>query len=469
MGRKKKLPEIENIEIVDVGAEGKAIGKYNEKVVFVPFAITGDRVNIQLTKKRKNYYEGFVTQTLEYSPQRTEARCEHFGICGGCKWQHMDYRYQLYYKEKQVKDNLQRIAKVKLPPVQPILPSPAIYHYRNKLEFTFSNKRWITGYSKELDFSKLNMNGLGFHLPKKFDRILDIRHCYLQETLSDKIRLAVKDYAISNGLTFYDVRNWEGLLRNLIIRNTIDGEWMIILSFLYEDKAIYGLLEFLKEKFPEVTSLMYVINPKKNDTILDLEVKLYAGKAFISEKMEDITFKIGPKSFYQTNSEQALRMYRIVRDFAGLSGAETVYDLYTGTGTIALFVARKAKKVIGIEYVEAAIEDARENAILNDINNTTFFAGDMVNVLDGEFIRMHGKPDVIITDPPRAGMHPKVVEQIIKAAPEKIVYVSCNPATQARDLSLLDTFYEVKKVQPVDMFPHTHHVENVVLLKRREA
>ncbi len=468
MGKRRKLPEIENIEIVDAGAKGKAIGKYQDKVVFVSYGIPGDIVNIQLTKQRRRYFEGRITKVIKYSDKRVEPKCEYFGTCGGCKWQSMAYDDQLFYKEKQVRDNLSRLSNIVLPEIKPILASPEHYFYRNKLEFTFSNKKWITDYSRELDFSTIDMNGLGFHLPGMFDRILDIEHCYLQNTLSDMIRLSVKKYALDNEMSFYDVKEKKGLLRNLTVRNTEDGQWMVIVVFFEETEKNEGMLNHIKDSFPEITSLNYIINPKQNDTTGDLKVHHFSGKTYIMESMEGISFKIGPKSFYQTNSPQALKMYQVVREYADLKGNEIVYDLYTGTGTIALFISKDVKKVVGIEYVDEAIADAKENAILNSIENAKFFAGDMVNVLNEKFVKRQGKPEVIITDPPRSGMHPKVIQQIIRIAPQKVVYVSCNPATQARDLDFFDEFYEVVKVQPLDMFPQTHHVENIVLLERRE-
>ena len=471
--RKRPLPLIENLEIFDAGAEGKAVGRWNEKIVFVPFAAPGDIVDVQVIKKKKSFLEGRVVNIRQASPLRIEPKCSHFGLCGGCKWQHLSYDEQLKFKQKQVKDSLDRIAKVSYPEVLPIIGSENTFYYRNKLEYTFTNRRWITGFdpSKEEGGPK-ELNGLGFHLPGMYDKILDIEECFLQKDPSNKIRLAVKDYAIKNNLTFYNVRHWEGLLRNLLIRTSSIGDLMVIVVFR-EDSGdeIKGLMDFLKTTFPEITSLMYVINDKKNDVISDLEIQLYDGNPFIMEEMpspisgqEPLKFKIGPISFYQTNSEQAYQLYKTAFEFAGFKGDELVYDLYTGTGTIANFIARFAGKVIGVEYVEEAVKDAFENAKLNGIENVDFYAGDLAKVLDESFIEKHGKPDIIITDPPRAGMHEKVVRQMIVAQPEKIVYVSCNPATQARDLAILDEKYEVSKVQPVDMFPQTHHVENVVLL-----
>lgn len=477
MGRKKRpLPLFENLEIIDAGAEGKAVGRWNEKVVFVPFGAPGDVVDVQPFRKKRSFYEARITKFHKESLLRVKPECSHFGLCGGCKWQHLAYDAQLTYKQKQVKDSLDRIGKIPYPEIQPIIASENTFYYRNKLEFTFSNRRWLTDFdpSKESGGPE-NTNGLGFHLPGMFDKILDIEKCYLQKDPSNAIRLATKDYALKNGLTFYNVRNWEGLLRNIIIRTSTTGDLMVIVVFRENDREkVTGLLSHLKETFPEITSLMFVINDKKNDTITDLDVRLFYGQPFIMEEMlapvtgqPSLKFKIGPKSFYQTNSEQAHQLYKTAFDFAGFKGDELVYDLYTGTGTIANFVARYAKKVVGVEYVEDAVKDAFENASLNKIENVDFYAGDLAKVLDESFLEEHGKPNVIITDPPRAGMHQKVVDQLLAAEPGKIVYVSCNPATQARDLALLHEKYDVKKVQPVDMFPQTHHVENVVLLERR--
>ena len=476
MGRRKRpLPLFENVEIIDAGSDGKAVARAGEKVVFVPFAAPGDIVDIQVFKKRRSYFEGKVVKIHKESEHRIKPECSHFGLCGGCKWQHLSYETQLHYKEKQVKDAIERIAKVPFQEFLPIIQSEKQYYYRNKLEFTFSNRRWLT----EMDPSKEeggpeNLDGLGFHLPGMFDKILDIEHCYLQREPSNAIRLAVREYALENKLSFYNVRNWEGLLRNIIIRTSRNGDLMVIVIFREETKKNNGLLEFLSDKFPEITSLMYVINDKKNDTINDLEVKLFNGDPFIVEEMippdktnEALKFKIGPTSFYQTNPEQAQKLYEVAYEFAGFKGDELVYDLYTGAGTIASFVAPSVKKVIGVEYVEEAVKDARENMRLNGITNVEFYSGDLAKVLNEEFTKQHGKPDIIITDPPRAGMHDKVVKQILEAEPEKIVYVSCNPATQARDIALLNEKYDLIKVQPVDMFPQTHHVENVVLLKKR--
>lgn len=465
--KERELQVYEKIEITDAGSEGKSIGRINDKVIFVPFVVPGDVIDIRVTKNRKSYLEGKAIRFHKYSKKRTEPRCEHFGICGGCRWQNMKYEEQLFYKQKQVKDNLIRIGNLDIPEILPVIPSKKIYYYRNKLEFTFSNKKWLTDYNRDIKFEELNMNGLGFHIPGMFDRVLDLNNCYLQDEPSNSIRLAVKRYADENKLEFYNVKKWSGFLRNLIIRNSAAGELMVILVFNYEDQEkITGLLDFIAEKFPEITSLMYIINQKKNDIFSDLEVKLYKGKPFIMEEMEGLKFKIGPVSFYQTNSRQAYELYKITREYAGLKGEEVVYDFYTGTGTIANFIASKAQKVIGIDNVPSAIEDAIENSKINHITNILFYAGDIAKVLDAEFVRKNGTPEVIITDPPRAGMHEKVVRQILKISPERIVYISCNPATQARDVAILIEKYHIEKIQPVDMFPHTHHVENVMLLRR---
>ncbi len=468
MARKKEmLPLFEKVEILDAGAEGKAVGRVNERVIFVPFVVPGDVVDIQVSKKRKSYYEGRAIKFHHFSDKRTEPRCEHFGICGGCRWQNMLYEHQLYFKQKQVEDNLKRIGKFGMPEISPILSSENIFYYRNKLEYTFSNKRWLTDFSKDVRFEDRDMNGIGFHITGMFDRIVDVNHCHLQDEPSNAIRLALKQYALDKGLTFWDVKKYTGFLRNLIIRLTSTGELMVILVFGNDDKKrIVEMMKFTKAKFPQINSLFYVINEKHNDIISDLEPVLFSGTPYIIEHMENLKFKIGPVSFFQTNSHQALKLYTIVREFAGLKGSETVYDLYTGTGSIALFIAERAVSVVGIESVTAAIEDARENARLNRIENARFFIGDIAKTLNEEFILDNGKPDVVITDPPRAGMHPAVVEQLLNMESAKIVYVSCNPATQARDVTFLAEKYTVKKIQPVDMFPHTQHVENVMLLER---
>lgn len=471
MARKKKqLPLLEKVLITDIAAEGKAIAKADEKIVFIPFVAPGDIVDIQLTRKKNKYLEGKAVFFHSYSDQRVEPLCEHFGVCGGCKWQHIPYEGQLKAKHKQVIDNLSRIGKIEMQEILPIVGSEKTAFYRNKLEYTFSNKRWLTDEQVRSGESFEQMEGLGFHIPGMFDKVLDIRKCWLQDDISNRIRLAIRAYCLDHeGYAFFDLRNQEGFMRTLMIRTTSIGDLMVVVVFFHEDKKRReALLSYLLEQFPEITSLQYVINGKANDTITDQEVMTFHGKDHIVEQMEGLSFKIGPKSFYQTNSEQAYTLYKVTRDFAGLTGNELVYDLYTGTGTIANFVSRRAKKVIGIEYVPEAIEDAKVNSAFNGIENTLFYAGDMKDILNEEFIGRHGRPDVIITDPPRAGMHEDVIKAILFAAPRRIVYVSCNPATQARDLQLLDEHYVVRKVQPVDMFPHTHHVENVVLLEKRE-
>ncbi|OJX62773.1 23S rRNA (uracil(1939)-C(5))-methyltransferase RlmD [Dysgonomonas sp. 37-18] len=469
MARKKKeLPLIENVEIVDVAAEGKAIAKVDDLVVFIPYVVPGDVIDLQITRKKNKYAEGKPVRFISYSPNRTEAFCEHFGICGGCKWQVLPYAEQLKYKQKQVEDNLTRIGKIELPDIHHILGSEKTQFYRNKLEFTFSNKKWLTLEQINSGESFDNMNALGFHIPGMFDKVLDIDKCWLQEDISNQIRNFIRQYCYDKNYTFFDLRNRGGLMRNLIVRTSTTGELMVIIVFYDDEKEQQeGLLTAVATEFPQITSLLYIVNQKANDTITDQDVLVWKGNDCIYEEMEGLKFKIGPKSFYQTNSEQAYNLYKIARDFANLSGDELVYDLYTGTGTIANFVASKAKKVVGIEYVEDAILDARVNSQINKIDNTLFYAGDMKDILTQDFINEHGRPDVIITDPPRAGMHDDVIKTILFAEPDRIVYVSCNPATQARDLSLLDEKYKVERVQPVDMFPHTHHVENVVLLVKK--
>lgn len=474
--RKEPLPLLKEVKIIDAGSQGKAVALVNERVVFVPFAAPGDVVDVQVIKKKKGNYEGVITKLRKKSPYRTKPKCEHFGLCGGCKWQHMDYDNQKFFKEKQVKDNLDHIAQVSYPEIMPIIGVENPFYYRNKLEFTFSDKRWLqpedfTEGEKPVD----EMKALGFHLPGKFDKILDINHCYLQKDPSNAIRLAAKEYGIKNGLSFYNIREQKGFLRNLIIRTASTGDLMVIVVFgENKETGIQKMMAFLGEKFPEITSLMYVVNTKVNDAIYDLGVHLFKGKDFNLEIMhgavpeqKPLRFKVGPKSFYQTNPEQAHVLYKTAFDFAEFKGHERVYDLYTGAGTIALFMAPFVKEVIGIESVEEAVIHARKNAEENEISNVSFHAGDMAKLLDKDFLDTHGQPDIIVTDPPRAGMHPKVIKQILNAAPEKIVYVSCNPATQARDIAEMDDFYEIKKVQPVDMFPQTHHVENVILLQKR--
>jgi len=469
MSRKKNRRQVfENIEIIDAGAKGKSIGKSPDgRVIFLSNAVPGDIVDVQTTKKRKAFFEGQAINFHKYSEKRTIAVCDHFGVCGGCKWQHMGYDHQLYYKQKEVENNLVRIGKLSLPEIHPILGSEKQYFYRNKMEFSFSSKRWLTQEEVDSNQEIEDKNALGFHIPGMWDKILDIKKCHLQADPSNNIRLEVKKFATENDISFFDPREQKGLLRTLMIRTSSTGELMVLIQF-YENniKKRETLLNHLKNIFPEITSLQFVVNEKQNDTIYDQEVICYDGRDHIFEEMEGLKFKINAKSFYQTNSKQAYELYKITRDFASLTGKELVYDLYTGTGTIAQFVAKKAKKVIGVESVPEAIEDAKANAQLNNITNVHFFTGDMKKVFNTEFISTHGVPDVIITDPPRDGMHKDVVQQILNILPEKIVYVSCNSATQARDLELMKEHYKVIKVQPVDMFPQTFHVENVVLLEK---
>ena len=454
-----------------MAAEGKAIAKVNDLVVFVPYVVPGDVVDLQIKRKKNHYAEAEAVKFHEYSSVRAAPFCEHYGVCGGCKWQVLPYSEQIKYKQKQVEDNLKRIGKIELPEILPILGSAKTEFYRNKLEFTFSNKRWLTWEDIQQNVTYDQMNGLGFHIPGAFDKVLAIEKCWLQDDISNRIRNAVRDYAYEHNYSFINLRSQEGMLRNMIVRTSTTGELMVILICkIVEDSEMElfkNILQFIADSFPEITSLLYIINNKCNDTINDLDVHVFRGNDHIFEEMEGLRFKIGPKSFYQTNSEQAYNLYKITREFAGLTGNELVYDLYTGTGTIANFVSRQARQVIGIEYVPEAIEDAKVNAEINGIDNTLFFAGDMKDMLTQDFINEYGRPDVIITDPPRAGMHQDVVDVILFAEPKRIVYVSCNPATQARDLQLLDVKYAVKAIQPVDMFPHTHHVENVVLLELR--
>lgn len=458
-----------HIKILDAGAKGVSVAKAPDgKVIFVPNVVPGDYVDIQTLKKRKAYYEGKAVKFHEFSEHRIEPICEHFGVCGGCKWQNMNYNQQLHYKQNEVKNHLQRIGKIELPELEPILGSAKQFFYRNKMEFSFSNSRWLTEQEIASSEDLGNRNALGFHIPKMWDKILDINKCHLQKDPSNAIRNAIRAYANQHNLSFFNPRNHEGFLRTLLIRTSSTGELMVLIQFFEEQKENREqLLDFLMNEFPEITSLQYVINGKQNDTIYDLTIHLYKGRDYILEEMEGLQFSINAKSFYQTNSEQAYELYKITRDFAGLTGNEIVYDLYTGTGTIAQFVSKKAKKVIGVESVPEAISDAKANAKRNEISNCDFFVGDMKVVFNDQFIEKNGHPDVIITDPPRDGMHKDVIEQLLKIAPNKIVYVSCNSATQARDLALMDETYKVTRVRPVDMFPQTHHVENVVLLEKR--
>lgn len=472
MARKRKeFPILENVTITDVAAEGKALTRVNDMVVFVPFVVPGDVVDLKIRKKKHSYCEAEVVRFVKYSETRAEPVCQHFGVCGGCKWQNLPYEEQLRAKQQQVFDQLSRISHVQLPEFNPIMGSQLTLHYRNKLEFGCSNKRWLTREQVASGETFDTMNAIGFHITGAFDKILPIEKCWLMDDLQNRIRNEIRDYALANGITFFDLRQQVGLLRDVMIRNSDTGEWMVLVQFHFESEGdqqtAEALLSHLGEQFPQITSLLWVDNQKCNDTFGDLPVQVFKGNDHIFEVMEDLKFKVGPKSFYQTNTLQAYHLYDVARQFANLNGNEIVYDLYTGTGTIANFVARKAKKVVGVEYVPEAIEDAKVNSELNGIDNTTFYAGDMKDILNDEFIAENGQPDVIITDPPRAGMHADVIETIVRANPKRIVYVSCNPATQARDLIALDNNYEVKAVQPVDMFPHTPHVENVVLLERR--
>ncbi|MGW9685847.1 23S rRNA (uracil(1939)-C(5))-methyltransferase RlmD [Flagellimonas sp. 2504JD1-5] len=469
MRRKNKRRTFENVEVIDAGAKGKSVGKAPDgRVIFLSNAVPGDVVDVMTTKKRKAYFEGIATNFHTLSDKRTTPQCEHFGVCGGCKWQHMAYEHQLFFKQNEVENNLKRIGNIELPEITPILGSEKQYFYRNKMEFSFSDSRWLTQEEIDSEIPIEDRNALGFHIPGMWDKILDVKKCHLQADPSNEIRLEIRDFAIKNELSFFNPRTQRGLLRTMMLRTTSIGEIMLLIQFRDDDKEKRELLlNHLVQKFPEITALLYVINQKQNDTIYDQKVICFAGSDHIFEEMEGLRFKINAKSFYQTNSEQAYELYKITRDFAGLTGNELVYDLYTGTGTIAQFVSKNAKKVIGVESVPEAIEDAKTNAKNNTISNVDFYVGDMKNVFNQEFIDEHGLPDVVITDPPRDGMHRMVVEQLLLAAPRKIVYVSCNSATQARDLALLDEKYKVIRVQPVDMFPQTHHVENVVLLEKR--
>lgn len=468
MSKIKKNIFVENAEIVDISSEGKSVAKVDGMVIFVDGGVPGDVADVMITRKKNNYAEGHVVTLKQASPNRLQPKCEHFGYCGGCKWQHMNYETQLFFKQKTVADALTRIGHLDISTLKSIFANKESYFYRNKLEFSFSDKKWLTNEEVKSGVEIDNRNALGFHIPKMFDKILDIKNCYLQEEPSNSIRNEIRDFANKHGLTFFGVRDKIGLLRTLMIRSSSNGELMVLIQFFEnQPENIELLLNHLKTKFPQITSLQYVINQKGNDTLQDLDIITFYGRDHIFEEMEGLKFKISAKSFYQTNSPQAYELYKITRDLCGLTGNEVVYDLYTGTGTIANFVAKKAKQVVGVEYVEDAVVDAKNNSEFNGIANTLFYAGDMKDVLNENFIAKHGKPDVIITDPPRAGMHEDVVRVILKAAPPKIVYVSCNPATQARDLAMMMEHYEIKEIQPVDMFPQTAHVENVVLLERR--
>jgi len=455
----------ENVSIIDIAEEGKGVGKAEDFVLFVDKAVPGDIADIEIYRKKKNFGEGKITNLKQPSEYRTEPFCEHFGTCGGCKWQHMDYAAQLKFKQKTVADALSRLGKIDVTGILPIVGSPVDKYYRNKLEFTFSNKRWLNDGENRTD-EPVDMDALGFHIPSRFDKILDIKHCYLQSDPSNDLRNQIRDFAKREGFSFYNLKSHEGELRNLIIRTSVTGELMVIVVFAYADEEkINSMMAFVESEFPQITSLLYIINQKKNDTIFDQEVLTWKGPQYIHEQMNTIKFRIGPKSFYQTNAAQAQKLYEITRDFAEFTGNELVYDLYTGAGTIANFIASHVREVVGVEYVPSAIEDAKINSDINGIKNTRFFAGDMKDVLNADFVKENGKPDVIITDPPRAGMHTDVVERLMEIEASKIVYVSCNPSTQARDLVVLNEKYDVVKIQPVDMFPHTQHVENVVLLK----
>ncbi|HRG58108.1 MAG TPA: 23S rRNA (uracil(1939)-C(5))-methyltransferase RlmD [Bacteroidia bacterium] len=483
--KKKQLPLLEGITISDIGSEGQAVARHNDLVIFVKGAVPGDVCNIQLTRKKNKYAEGFIAAVIKKSDKQTEPFCNHFGVCGGCKWQNLDYTWQLFYKQKQVEDALKRIAKVPFQEILPIIASDKTTYYRNKLEFTFSNKKWLNkdDFNKAIEIKNAsieintkafadsagNSNALGFHIPGLFDKVVDIEKCWLQGDFSNEIRNEIRNFCLRNNYTFFDLKAQHGLMRNLVVRTSSTGELMVIVIFHEKDnEKIESLMQHLSDQFPQITSLLYILNTKRNDTFSDLEVLTYKGKDHINENMEGLTFKIGPKSFYQTNAKQAAVLYTLAKKYANLKGNEVVYDLYTGTGTIANFVASDANKVIGVEYVADAIEDAKINSTVNNISNTAFFAGDMKDVLNDEFISKHGKPDVIITDPPRAGMHIDVVNKLIEIKAQTIVYVSCNPSTQARDIALMAHLYDVAVVQPVDMFPHTHHVECVIKLELKK-
>ncbi len=467
MSRKHKNIEFSGVEVLEMSSDGRCVAKHEELVIFIEHTAPGDIVDIRLTKKKSNYAEATVTNYVKLSPNRIKPECEHFGLCGGCKWQHVSYEQQLQFKEKDVQETLRRLGRIPLPTFEPILGSAKSFFYRNKLDFTFSNRRWLTVEEINSDV-EMDRNALGFHIPGRFDKILDVKKCHLQEEPSNTIRLAVNEFTKAHDIPFFDLNSQEGMMRNLIIRSASTGDLMVIVQFAAQnDEWIKLVMDFLKEKFPEITSLLYIVNTKRNETFHDQEVICYNGQPFIEEEMEGLKFRVGPKSFYQTNSEQAYRLYCIAREFADIKPHEIVYDLYTGTGTIANFVARTAKKVVGVEYVPTAIEDAKVNSKINGINNTVFYAGDMKAVLTPDFAQINDQPDVIITDPPRAGMDKEVIERMLEMAPDRIVYVSCNAATQARDLTLLHEKYDVVRAKAVDMFPQTHHCESVVLLKKR--
>lgn len=468
MGRRRREPQtVEHVVIERAGAEGKAIAHVDGKVVFVPFAAPGDVVTLSVKKSHRKYMEGEILEIEKASEQRTETFCEHFGLCGGCKWQHLGYEHQLNFKAQQVKDSLERIGKLEFPEMLPIVGGQDLKEYRNKLEFTATDAKWLTD-EQVKSGEDMDRDALGYHMPGRFDRVFHVNKCHLQDDISNQIRDTVFQVAKENKISFFNPRSQEGVLRNLMIRNNRKGEWMVLLSCQApEEGQMEVMLSTLKNKFPQIVSLHFAINNKKNDSLYDLDIQHYAGSEYLTESLDGLSFRIRPKSFFQTNPKQAETLYQLTRDFADLSGNELVYDLYTGTGTIACYLAKKAKKVVGIEYVEDAIADAKINAADNNIDNCSFYAGDMKDVFTDEFVAENGQPDVIVTDPPRAGMHEDVVMQMLKLAPQKIVYVSCNPATQARDLALMDEAYKITKVQPVDMFPHTHHVENIVLLEKR--
>ena len=466
MKRKREYPVLEKLKVLNIGAEGKAIAKSDSLIVFVTNLVPGDVADVKIKSKHKNYLEGYPVKIHKFSPKRINPFCEHFGVCGGCKWQQLSYGEQLKYKQKQVAESLKRIGKADLPHINSIIPSEKLKYYRNKLEFAFSDHRWFTDNDACRARENLSRKALGFHIPEMFNRVLNIKKCYLQEELSNKIRNTIRDYALKKNLDFFNHKKKQGFLRNLIIRNTTIGEWMIILSFYKEEKkAIERLLRYISQEFPELTSIMYVINPKGNDTINDLTVRLYKGRDYLTEKVGNLKFKIGPKSFFQPNAELTYTLYKVILSFSGLKGKEIVYDLYTGIGPIANFISNHCQKVIGIESIPEAVEDAKENSKINNIINTEFIAGDVIDILTNKFVIIKGNPDVVIVDPPRSGMHAKVIDTLLTLKPEKIVYVSCNTATKARDINLLSDKYRVRKIQPVDMFPHTHHIENIISLE----